>query len=640
VDGYLKTDSSWKWKVNSSIKFVPEDSMMTYLDIFEIAKGDSSIKGWKSVGFDDSSWSSAKPYGIHEIRKSVSPGNLIPRPIPQMFEVKRTFKDIVAIRSSSLPESEWSELLQGTSVTLNPGSVHDVEIDAGELTTGFLQLAVSGGEGAEIKILTSECYSYEPDTTLMFPAPLKGDRTDSKNGALRGYTDTYLAEGFGASDEPETYETFWFRAFRYVKVKIDVKEQPLQILRFDYRETGYPLDAKTFVKTSDESLNAVWDISLRSLKRCMHETYEDCPFYEQLQYAMDTRAQILFTYSVSADDRMARRAIDDFHRSLRYDGLIAACYPSMVSNVIIGFPAYYILMIHDHMRYFGDKELVKKYMPTVDAILAFYGRNVNGKGLLGNAGGMIMRDRFWSFIDWSWEKTTGVPEAFLSGEITMESLIYISALQAASALSAFLDRSEQAADYAWQAAAVQSAVNMYCVDDKGLYQDGPGVEKYSQHCQVWAVLTETAPKESWPTLIEEALSNNSFAKCTVAMGFYLFRAVEKADLYHKTRELWEPWREMVKNNLTTCQESTISPRSDCHAWGALALYELPAVVLGVTPAKPNYEAVYVRPNPAYFDWAQGEVWTPKGSISVQWRREEDGTLQLEVKAPPDVEIVY
>ncbi|MDR1643995.1 MAG: alpha-L-rhamnosidase N-terminal domain-containing protein [Clostridiales bacterium] len=242
VDGYLKTDSSWKWKVNSSIKFVPEDSMMTYLDIFEIAKGDSSIKGWKSVGFDDSSWSSAKPYGIHEIRKSVSPGNLIPRPIPQMFEVQRTFKDIVAIRSSSLPESEWSELLQGTSVTLNPGSVHDVEIDAGELTTGFLQLAVSGGEGAEIKILTSECYSYEPDTTLMFPVPLKGDRTDSKNGALRGYTDTYLAEGFGASDEPETYETFWFRAFRYVKMKIDVKEQPLQILRFDYRETGYPLD--------------------------------------------------------------------------------------------------------------------------------------------------------------------------------------------------------------------------------------------------------------------------------------------------------------------------------------------------------------------------------------------------------------
>ena len=71
---------------------------------------------------------------------------------------------------------------------------------------------------------------------------------------------------------------------------------PLTLQRFDYQETGYPLEVSTSVKTSDESLSDIWEISEKTLRRCMHETYEDCPYYEQLQYVMDSRTQILYTY--------------------------------------------------------------------------------------------------------------------------------------------------------------------------------------------------------------------------------------------------------------------------------------------------------------------------------------------------------
>ncbi len=145
--------------------------------------------------------------------------------------------------------------------------------------------------------------------------------------------------------------------------------------------TGYPLKVKTVVETSDPELNAVWDISLRTLKRCMHETYEDCPFYEQLQYAMDTRAQILFTYYISGDDRLARKCIDDFHRSLRPDGLTNCCYPSTGPNVIPGFSLYYIFMIHDHMMFYGDKELVERYLHTAERILQFFESKRGADGL-------------------------------------------------------------------------------------------------------------------------------------------------------------------------------------------------------------------------------------------------------------------
>ena len=104
-----------------------------------------------------------------------------------------------------------------------------------------------------------------------------------------------------------------------------------------YEETGYPLQVQTEVTTSDNTLADIWDISERTLRRCMHESYEDCPFYEQLQYIMDARQQILYTYAVSADDRLARKCLDDLKRSQRYDGLLNCCYPNCNPNVIPGF---------------------------------------------------------------------------------------------------------------------------------------------------------------------------------------------------------------------------------------------------------------------------------------------------------------
>jgi hypothetical protein len=138
--------------------------------------------------------------------------------------------------------------------------------------------------------------------------------------------------------------------------------------------------------------------------------------------------------------------------------------------------------------------------------------------------------------------------------------------------------------------------------------------------------------------MERALDEPNLAKCSVAMAFYLLRAVEQAGLYHRSKALWEPWREMVKNNLTTCQEDAVNGRSDCHAWGSLALYELPSVALGVRPAKPGYAAVEVRPNPGYMRWAKGEVCTPRGMIRVDWES-NNGGIRLSVQAPKGVEVL-
>ena len=137
-----------------------------------------------------------------------------------------------------------------------------------------------------------------------------------------------------------------------------------------------------------------------------------------------------------------------------------------------------------------------------------------------------------------------------------------------------------------------------------------------------------------------ALEDPAFHQCTVSWGYYLFRALEKSGLYERTETLWEPWRDMIRAHLTTCVESNgIKGRSDCHAWGALALYELPAVILGVRPVIPGFETVCVRSVPGYLTRAEGEVITPKGKIYVRWTKKEDGTLDLTVRAPEGMHII-
>ena len=592
--------------------------------------------GWKCPGYHDDQWEKAKAYNIFQISQASSPGDLSPRPIPLMQRATRRFQRVVPKYSDDMLK-KWNAMLRGTgSVRIEPNETCVVEIDAGEEMTGFLSLRVAGGNDAKISILYAE--SYYSDREIHLAGSVirqKGDRCDWVNGELRGNTDTYRVSGYGSTDAPEEFAPFWWRTFRFIRLEIKTQAQPCTICGFDYQQTGYPLEVKTSASASDGDFAGIWDISLRTLQRCMQETYIDCPYYEQLQYAMDARSEILFTYTVSHDDRMARQCMDDFRRSQRSDGLINACYPHWGPNVIPGFSIYYILMVYDHMMYFGDESLVRKHLSAIDQILQYFEEHLDTSGIVGKTGGHIS-DRYWSFVDWSthWGDTTGTPPSGLTNPITMESLLYIDGLQHAAYLCDYVGRHDTAAEYRCRAEHVQNAINQFCRDEDGFYTDSPGVSAYSQHAQVFAVLTDTVPGEDSQRILKCALADSQkFAPCSVSMMFYLFRALEKAGLYGLTEPLWNPWRQMLKDNLTTCVENDTDGRSDCHAWGSLILYELPAVILGVRPGAPGYGRVIISPNPGFLQWAKGTVTTPWGDVQIAWEKKENGKMQVHVDAP-------
>jgi alpha-L-rhamnosidase len=172
-----------------------------------------------------------------------------------------------------------------------------------------------------------------------------------------------------------------------------------------------------------------------------------------------------------------------------------------------------------------------------------------------------------------------------------------------------------------------------------LLEDGPGVADFSVHPQVFAVLTGLVTPEEGRKMLEATVGNPDMAQSSVSYMFYLFRALEMTGWYEKTDELWNLWRKMVREHMSTCVENGTDSRSDCHAWSALMLYELPCAVLGVTPAAPGFRKMNIHPHAGALKSAKGDVITPVGNVHVEWSLDSDGEMKLSYQAPDEVEVL-
>ncbi|MFD0674590.1 alpha-L-rhamnosidase C-terminal domain-containing protein [Cohnella sp. GCM10027633] len=629
----LKSDGQWRCKRDEALSFEVESWLTLFLGGVERVDGNRHPHGWAETAYDDSAWAHAVPFrqptGMHG---ELSPWVLTPRSIPFLYEREQRWHRVMRAEGAFFGDAAAALAAFGGrgEMTIPPHSRGWIELDAGELTTSYVSLSLSGGSGGVAKLRYAECY----ETPSNKPGErLKGVRDDCSEGrVLKGDADNYRPAGLAGG---ESYEPFWFRTFRFLRVEVETGAAPLTIRGLAYRETGYPLEEKTsFSSSLDASLRPLWDISLRTLRRCMHETYEDCPYYEQLQYIMDTRLQMLFTYTVNGDDRLARKTLEEFHSSRLSTGMLQSRYPSVDRQVIPGFALHWIFMLHDHDRYYGDLSLVRRYAPTIDGVLAWFDERLDDCGLLG-----ANDKRYWNYVDWVAEWPNGTPPCTEDGPNGITSLVYAVALANAADLTERIGRTDTAAEYRRRADRILEAVRESCwSEERGLFRDGPHAESYSQHMQIWAVLSGVVRGERSTALMVKMLNEPSLPKTSFSMSFYQFRALAEAGLYDRSLGLWDMWHEMVGLNLTTWMEDPVGQRSDCHAWGSVPLYEFPSEVLGVKPAAPGYSRIEVAPKPLPGqDWAEGTVVTPRGDVRVGWRI-EDGAFKLRVDAPAGVPV--
>ena len=157
-----------------------------------------------------------------------------------------------------------------------------------------------------------------------------------------------------------------------MQLEIETRDEPVTIESITATATGFPFVRKAAFDAGVPELNQILDVGWRTARLCAHETYMDCPYYEQLQYAGDTRVQCLVSLFQTGDARLMRNAIDLLNDSRQSDGCTMSRYPTRLEQYIPGFALWWIGMVHDYHWYVDDAPFVRRMLPGVRSVLSFF----------------------------------------------------------------------------------------------------------------------------------------------------------------------------------------------------------------------------------------------------------------------------
>lgn len=188
------------------------------------------------------------------------------------------------------------------------------------------------------------------------------------------------------------FDNFFLRvAGRYVQI---FKPENVQVKGAAILPVVYPIKEKErFLSGLDAD---IYDVCVRTLRLCMHEHYEDCPWREQALYVLDGRNQMLSGYYAFEDPSFARANIVFISKGLRSDGLLELTFPAENTPVIPFFAVMYPVVILEYIKHTGDKTILDEVMATAKIIMETFRSMIEENGLLSNKQG-----RYWHFYEWT-----------------------------------------------------------------------------------------------------------------------------------------------------------------------------------------------------------------------------------------------
>ncbi len=572
--------------------------------------------GWEATDYDDSQWEAALPLtegGPRGIQDSPSRWMLVPRNIPLMEEKVERLTRIVRANGIEVP----AEFLQGRApVTVPANTQATLLLDQTYLTTAYPELVTRGGRGAEVTLTYSEALCKDRQ---------KGNRNETEGKEILGYEDHFLPDG-GAS---RIFRPLWWRTFRYLQIDVGTRSEPIVLEDFRAVFTAYPFTLRASFESDDPALKKIWEVGWRTARLCAHETYMDCPYYEQLQYAGDTRIQALISFYMTGDDRLVKNAIELLNDSRMPEGLTQSRYPSFLPQYIPPFSLLWIGMMRDLWWYRGETEFLREFLPGARDVLGWFEPRLAPSGMLG-------RLQWWDFVDWTKDFEDGVPPQEPDGQSSILTLQFAVALRDAAELESSFGSAERGQHDRELAAKIAEAVRNTCwAPSRHLIADTPTRRHFSQHANILAVLANAVPATEQRSVMKAVLMDRALTQCSYYFRYYLFRAMTKAGLGDDYLNQLGPWREMLALGLTTFAETPEPTRSDCHAWSAHPNFDLLATVAGIEPAAPGFREVAIRPHLGPLHHVKATLPHPQGEIAVQYQRQGMG-LVADVSLPDNL----
>ena len=370
-----------------------------------------------------------------------------------------------------------------------------------------------------------------------------------------------------------TEYTNYFRrlGLRYLEVW---SEAPVTVEYFSLLPCEYPVNV--LQKQYENPLwQQIFDTSVRTLKLCMHDHYEDCPWREQALYAMDSRNQMLCGYYVFKEYRFARESLRLMMKNQREDGMLSICAPCDSDLTIPSFTLHYFTQVYEYTKYSGDKSLIAEILPGLQKIMsAFLCRMTDG--LIP----MFEEEQYWNFYEWTDGLANGirvVDEPLL--EAALNCLVSI-ALQNLQNICHVLNVNAEYANIAGDMN--QKIREVFFDEESGLYVNRYGEKQCSELVNALAILCGASEGSEAEYICEQLISNDSLTKTSLSMMCFKYDALLKVDREkYKTfilADIEKTYQKMLDAGATSFWE-TEQGESDfdnagslCHGWSAMPIY--------------------------------------------------------------------
>lgn len=599
----LETDDSWRG-IPSAAARAPE----TWDARFE-------PRGWDSVRFDDSRWPRARVIGP----ATGSGWKLLPREIPQLSRSR------ISPVGPGFPARDIEKRFAGGNT--GAGQRRPLIVKSGppavfRLTfpreiAGFLRLDLEGPAGTRVEINFREM----PE--------------------LPGRTEAYILPG-----RRWRHESLVLRAFEYLDVTVtfpgdSLDGRPLKIHSLEAILTSFPVRNRGSFESSDTFLDRAWEVGRWTTRLCMQSYHLDSPVHQEgLGCTGDYMIEALVSYRCFGESRLARKDI------LRTAYLLEQKKGRMFHT---SYSLLWVWMVRDYWMFSGDAATVREVLPRVHELLALF------DSYLGDCG-IITEAPDYMFMDWS--KLDGLtlhhPPACI-GQGYMSAL-YCRTLDYGAELSALCGRPDRAAEYSRRAKNLRRAFHDLLWDPaRGLYADGlPGLTKvaphrwlppdrkeksFTAHANALAVLAGIPGIEAGRRIMHRVMRDKSLPVVQPYFMHFVFEALAATGLFERYAfDEMRRWEALLEEHPGSWKEGW-DFGDYSHAWSGTPTYQLSTRVLGVSPRTAGFREVSLAPCLGPLSRASGSVPTPRGKITVSWKKSARGDISGFLSGPPGTRFV-
>ncbi len=394
------------------------------------------------------------------------------------------------------------------------------------------------------------------------------------------------------------------------------------------KPTDLPVPEGAYFRCSDQLHNRIFETSVRTVRLCMHEHYEDCPWREQALYPMDSRNQMLTSYLAIGETDLARESIRLMALSQREDGFLENCSPARFPYTIPSFTLVFVVQLREYLLYSGDLAFIREMLPAARNIVSAFLARLEETGLLKCLG----EEKYWNFYEWA-EGVGGGKDAVLG--IKEEDRTYDAPLNAFFSMALKnLAELENACGNEREADLLKekkrkldlAADELFWDPERGAYVsfvNGAGERThFTELTNALFVYADICPAEKQEQVLS-ALVRNELQPVTLSHLIFKYEALlRRPDLYGRAvfRDIADKWGKMLFDGATAFYEAFDGAAafgdagSLCHGWSGTPAYLYMRYALGVHVLEDGFAKYERVPVSSGLYETEGAVLTPVGKV--------------------------